>query len=139
MWKSEKIQLYWSVSGEFFDQRIKTGELRRLGSHCVFCANSADKSGSSKFWMKTRNVKEQKILGRRSFLGGFRNWGPAYLTCKLSICWEGTQLGTHAHREPLCPHLYYILLCFLSKIYFVQRKTRPLFLPNLIFFLRALS
>ena len=42
-------------------------------------------------------LKNRKVLGRRSFFGGLRNWGPTHLTCELSICWGGTDLGTHAH------------------------------------------
>ena len=35
--------------------------------------------------------------------GGLRNWGPTHLTCKLSICWGGTDLGTHAHWGATVP------------------------------------
>ena len=35
--------------------------------------------------------------------GSRRHSGPAYLTCKPSICWEGTLLGTHAHRGATVP------------------------------------
>ena len=48
-------------------------------------------------------VKNRKILGRRSFLGGLRNLGPTHLTYKLSISWEGTDPGTQAHRGAAVP------------------------------------
>ena len=53
------------------------------------------------FLRKWKNFS--KSPGRRSAWGdavfsGLRNGGPACLTSKLSICWKGTHLGTHAHR-----------------------------------------
>ena len=45
-------------------------------------------------------LKNREILGRCSFFGGLRNWGPAYLTYKLSNCWGGTHMGNHARRGP---------------------------------------
>ena len=73
----------------------------------------------------SRSVKEQENsgdaqhLGRRSFLGGLRNWGPAHLTCQLSICWEGTDLGTHAHWGATVPPIKIVLN--ISKFYFINR------------------
>ena len=49
------------------------------------------------------NSGDSQHLGRRSFLEGLRNWGPAHLTCKFSICWGGTDLGTHAHWGATVP------------------------------------
>ena len=91
----------------FFKVSFKCSlEVRRLGSHCVLRANSAGKSGLSKFWMKSCNVKEYensgkpRRLGRHSFFGSLRNWGPAYLTFELIICWGVTLLGIHVRWGP---------------------------------------
>ena len=42
------------------------------------------------FWWRLVMLKNRKILRRLSFFGGLQNLVPAYLTCKLCICWEGT-------------------------------------------------
>ena len=57
-----------------------------------------------------------KVSLGRSFLGGHRNWGPAHLTCKLSICWGGTDLGTHAHWGATVPPFLTVVLSTSSKI-----------------------
>ena len=49
-------------------------------------------------------------------MGGLRNWGPTHLTCKLSICWGGTDSGTHAHRGATVPPSSTVELNFISSI-----------------------
>ena len=78
----------------------KTVEVRSLESHCVFWANSADKSGSSKFWIKSRNIKEYENSEEAQFFGEL-----AYLTCKVSICWGGTQAGDPRSPGSRCARL----------------------------------
>ena len=92
-----------------FKNRKILGRRSTWGLTACFVQTQQMKALTGEPLRSSRNVKEQENsgeaqdLGRRSFLGGLRNWGPAHLTCKLSICWGGTDPGTHDHRGAAVP------------------------------------
>ena len=68
-----------------------------------FGANSADKSGSSKFWIKSRNVKEQEFWGDAVFSGVSETGDPRIYHVKSVSAWEVRSWRPTRTGEPLCP------------------------------------
>ena len=104
----------WGVTA-FLGRRVMLKNRKNLGRRSTwgltacFVQTQQMKALTREPLRSSRNVKESENsgetqhLGRSSFLGGLRNWGPTHLTCELSICWGGTDPGTHAHRGAAVP------------------------------------
>ena len=102
---AENIQTVslFTAKKSFFKAFLRVlGRCGAWGVTACFKQTQQQKRGYPSFGWRAVMLKNTKILRSRGARGSSkvsnRNWGLAYLTCELSICWGVTLLDTHGRR-----------------------------------------